>query len=150
MALFSDVDKKAAVKAAMVAAGGVAGGWLSNQLQKEAGKKSDGSWQKWVLDNAGLAEALLGFGVYAVGRKQKGLKDVSEALGMGMMVAGSLDFFSDHVTFKGPALGSYVPGSYMNPINPQPALSGGGGRLGSYEQTYRGVRPTTNKRGRLV
>ena len=82
MALFSDVDKKAAVKAAMVAAGGVAGGWLSNKLQVEAKKKTDGTWQKWVLDNAGLAEALLGFGVYAVGRKQKGpgaVIDVFEA-----------------------------------------------------------------------
>jgi len=148
MALFSDVDKKAAVKAAMVAAGGVAGGWLSNKLQQEAAKKSDGTWQKWVLDNAGLAEALLGFGVYAFGRKQKGLKDISEALGMGMMVAGSLDFISDHVSFKGPALGAYVSNSYMEPIRPPQALSGG--NLGAYENSYRGVPSASSSRGRIV
>jgi len=149
MALFSDVDKKAAVKAAMVAAGGVAGGWLSNKLQEEAKKKTDGTWQKWVLDNAGLAEALLGFGVYAFGRKQKGLKDISEALGMGMMVAGSLDFIQDHVTFKGPSLGSYVPNAYMNPIHQQPALSGGN-NLGAYESSYHGAPSASSSRGRIV
>ena len=149
MALISEADKKAAVKAAMVAAGGVAGGWLSNKLQKEAEKKSNGTWQKWVLDNAGLAEAALGFGVYALGRKQKGMKDISEALGMGMMVAGSLDFIQQHVTFKGPTLGSYVPNNYMEPIRPQPALSGR--NLGAYEKTYRGVpASSSSSRGRIV
>jgi hypothetical protein len=148
MALFSDVDKKAAVKAAMTAAGGIAGTYLKDIVDKEAQKNSTGTWQKWVLDNGGLAQAALGFGIYSFGRKQKGIRTLSESLGMGMMVAGTFDYLQQHVTFSGPSLGAYVPNAYMEPIRPQQALSGG--NLGAYENSYRGVPSASSSRGRIV
>ena len=146
MALFTEIDKKAVIKAAMTAAGGIAGKMIKDRVDVEAQKNSAGAWQKWVLENGGLAQLALGFGVYAFGRKQKGIRTLSEALGMGMMVAGTYDYLEQHVTLSGPSLSGFVPNAYMNPVHPQAALSGG--NLGAYETSYSGV-PSTS-RGRLI
>ena len=144
MAIFSEVDRKALVKSAMTAAGGVGGKMVLDWVEKQAQTNPEGAWQAWVINNAALAQTALGFGVYALGRKQKGIRTISESLGMGMMVSGLYEYLNDHVRISGP-MGAFVPNSYLPPNTGPTALASPSGSLGAFTESYSGT-PHASKR----